>query len=91
MYALKQLAKKDSKALLKADRNGWRPLHEAARAGETEVVEFLIKQGAEVNDRTNNGSGGTSLWWSQQLFGDDHPVVKVLKRNGAVNIAPEEQ
>jgi len=86
---LKQLAKTNSKALLEADRNGWRPIHEASRAGETEAVEFLIKQGAGVNDRTNNGGGATPLWWAQQLHDDDHPVVKLLQRHGAVNVPPD--
>ena len=89
LFMLKQLAKKDPNALHEQDRNGWRPLHEAARAGEAEVVDYLIKEGANVNDRTNDGTGGTPLWWAQQLFDDDHPVVRVLQRNGAVNIGPE--
>lgn len=85
---LKQLATKDPKVLLEKDRNGWMPLHEAARAGQAEVVEYLIKEGSGVNVRTNGGNGGTALWWAQQLFDDDHPAIQVLKRNGAVNIAP---
>lgn len=89
LFTLKQLAKTDAAALLTADRNGWKPIHEASRAGEVEAVEFLIKQGAEVNERTNNKTGGTPLWWAEQLFEDDHPVVRLLQRNGAVNIGPD--
>ena len=89
LAVLKQLAKNDPKALHEADRNGWRPIHEASRAGEVEAVEFLIEHGAEVNERTNNGGGGTPLWWAQQLFDEDHPVVRLLERHGAVNIPPD--
>jgi prolyl 4-hydroxylase len=42
---LKEMAKKDRSQLFKADHNGWRPLHEAARGGQVEVVEYLIKEG----------------------------------------------
>jgi ankyrin repeat protein len=42
---LKEMAQKDRSQLFKADHNGWRPLHEAARAGRVEIVEYLIKEG----------------------------------------------
>lgn len=89
MYTITQLAKTDKMTLLAPDRNGWKPIHEASRAGETEIVELLIKEGADVNERTNDGTGGTALWWAQQLFDDAHPVVRLLQRHGAVNIAPD--
>ena len=42
---LKEIALKDRNLLFKGDSNGWRPLHEAARSGHTEVVEYLLKEG----------------------------------------------
>jgi ankyrin repeat protein len=38
MDALKSLADTDRNNLFKSDQNGWRPLHEAARAGHVEVI-----------------------------------------------------
>lgn len=89
MAAIKKLQKTDKEALLAPDRNGWKPIHEASRAGNTKIVEILIKEGADVNERTNGGTGGTPLWWAQQLFEEAHPVVQLLQRNGAVNVAPD--
>jgi prolyl 4-hydroxylase len=89
LATIKKLQKTDKQALLAPDRNGWKPIHEAARSGETEIVDILIKEGADVNERTNNGTGGTPLWWAQQLFDEAHPVVQLLLRNGAVNVAPD--
>jgi ankyrin repeat protein len=88
LFQLKQLAKGDPHTLLEQDRNGWRPIHEAARGGQADVVDYLIKNGAEVNDRTNDGRGATALWWAENLFDDDHPVVQALRRHGAVNLGP---
>jgi ankyrin repeat protein len=85
---LKQLAKEDPSILLELDRNGWRPIHEAARGGQAEVVEYLVKNGADVNERTNEGQGATPLWWAENVFEDDHAVVHALRRHGAVNIGP---
>jgi prolyl 4-hydroxylase len=45
LEALKEMVQKDRSLLFKADQNGWRPLHEAARGGRPEVVEYLIKEG----------------------------------------------
>jgi ankyrin repeat protein len=42
---LKEFAKTDRSQLFKADQNGWRPLHEAARGGRHEVIEYLLAEG----------------------------------------------
>jgi len=34
--------------VFKADHHGWRPLHEAARSGHDDVLEYLLKEGAVV-------------------------------------------
>lgn len=85
---LKQLAKENPNSLFEQDRNGWRPIHEAARAGHADVIDYLVKNGAAVNERTNDGRGATALWWAENLFDDDHPVILALRQHGAVNHGP---
>ena len=48
---LKEIARKERSQLFKADQNGWRPLHEAARGGHADVIEYLLKEGAQINER----------------------------------------
>jgi ankyrin repeat protein len=60
---LKELVRADPSNTTKQDVNGWRPIHEAARSGEIEVLKFLVEHGADVNERTNEGAGGTPLFW----------------------------
>jgi Ankyrin repeats (3 copies) len=87
---LREVAKTDPKSLDTPDSNGWLPLHEAARGGSTEVVKFLVEEVGirDINARTNDGKGGNALWWAEYGLSADHEVVKVLKRNGAVAMAP---
>lgn len=66
------------------------PLHEAVRSGSVETVEYLVKYGLDINQRTHGGSGGTPLWWAKILFGLDHDVVKYLQSLGAKDIAPDD-
>lgn len=42
-------------AIYEADRNGWTPLHEAARTGNLDIISFLIEQGANAHEETNDG------------------------------------
>lgn len=42
------------------DAAGWLPLHEAANHGYYEIVEYLIKHGAHVNDRGGAQCEGTT-------------------------------
>jgi len=71
------------------DENGWTPLHEGARGGHKEVVELLVNNGATINDRTGDGDGATALWYAEDTHGKHHPVVKFLKKIGALSIGPE--
>jgi ankyrin repeat protein len=71
------------------DENGWQLIHDASHGGHKAVVDLLVKHGANINERTNNGTGGTPLWWAKQKHGKDHPVVAFLTSMGAVNIGPE--
>ena len=45
LSTLREIARKDRAQLFSADKNGWRPLHEAARSGRHKVIEYLIKEG----------------------------------------------
>lgn len=58
---LKNLQKKNPSLLHKADRNGWQPLHEAARSGSVEAIRLLVDFGADKNARTHGGMGMTPL------------------------------
>jgi prolyl 4-hydroxylase len=71
------------------DSNGWTPLHEASRGGHKDVVELLVKHGAELNLRTNEGLGGTALYWGTEEHGESHPVNDFLRSVGALSIGPE--
>ena len=87
---LKEIETSDPESLFKSDSNGWKPIHEAARGGRTEVVEYLIKKGADVNERTNEGQGANALWWAKHQLPDDHPTIRVLLQYGAVAIGPND-
>ena len=69
------------------DQNGWEPLHEGARGGHKEVVELLLARGANINERTNYGDGGTALYYAQE---EGHSALAdFLESLGAIAIGPE--
>lgn len=88
LEALKREVEKDPSVLEKPDKNGWKPIHEAARAGKTEVLEYLISKGVDVNARTHYGKGASALWWAEQR--NHHASVELLKKHGAVSISPKD-
>lgn len=85
---LKELATKDRSQLFKVDQNGWRPLHEAARAGHVDVIKYLLQEGAQVNERANHEEGGSPLWWAERKGKQNAKAVALLKEYGAVSLAP---
>jgi len=89
LQRLKEIAHSDPESMHKTDGNGWKPLHEGARGGHTDVVKLLVGYGSDVNDRTNHGRGVTPLWLAKERFGDRHPIVKFLEDLGALSIGPE--
>lgn len=88
LSALKEIAKNKRSELFKADANGWKPLHEAARGGHADVVEYLLMEGAKVNERTNNNRGGNALYFAKKDPKDNAKVIKVLEEYGGVVVAP---
>mmetsp|Transcript_3734 Transcript_3734/g.7143 ORF Transcript_3734/g.7143 Transcript_3734/m.7143 type:complete len:550 (+) Transcript_3734:102-1751(+) len=86
---LKELAEQDPEILFKADVNGWQPIHEAARAGNTDVIKYLVEMGVDLNVRTNGGRGASPLWWAEDQHGVDHESANILRKAGAVSLAPK--
>jgi hypothetical protein len=88
--ALKRMAKKNKNALHLKDKNGWQPIHEAARGGHVEVIALLLEHDADINARTNMGRGSSPLNIAFSALGQNHPVTKFLIENGAKNIGTDE-
>jgi len=87
--SLKIIAEKEKDQLHKKDVNGWQPIHEGARGGHTDVLLFLVQNGANINERTNQGRGGSPLFYAQEAHGKRHASVKYLNSLGAQYIEPE--
>ncbi len=88
MKLLKRILKDDPNALNRVDMNGWSPLTEAARGGHQEVLEWLLQEGANINQRTHKGSGGSPLWWAKKFRGNKHKIVAYMEEHGAIEIPP---
>ena len=71
----------------KKDSNGWTPLHEGARGGHLDVVKLLVKNGANLNEKSY--SGETPLYAVKREHGEDHEVYKFLEDLGAISLGPE--
>mmetsp|Transcript_20738 Transcript_20738/g.29567 ORF Transcript_20738/g.29567 Transcript_20738/m.29567 type:complete len:453 (+) Transcript_20738:31-1389(+) len=80
---LRLLVKKNPEVLHAEDSNGWQPLHEAARAGHYGVVKFLLENNANINHRTNEGAGLTSLELAMDHLSPENPVIELLQDYGA--------
>lgn len=73
----------NKKRLFEGDDNGWQPIHMAARKGHVDVIDFLLKNGADVDALTNEKGGSYSpLKIALMYNGQDHPVVSFLEKNG---------
>ena len=85
------LVAENPESIKKVDANGWTPLHEAVRIGSIEVIDYLIKKGLDINQRTHGGNGGSPLWWAKAIHGENHKVVEYLKKKGAEDIPPDDE
>ena len=61
----------------------------AARSGHVDVLEYLLKEGAKVNERTNNGEGGTPLWWAEKKPEKNKEAIELLKKYGGLSLQPK--
>lgn len=86
---LQRIASEDRRSLIAKDRNGWQPIHEAARGGHLDTIEFLLENGADLNARTHKGSGVSPLKIAREAHGDEHVVVQFLRELGAQELGPE--
>jgi prolyl 4-hydroxylase len=91
IYRLHKVAKHDKEALYQKDVNGWQPVHEAARAGHTDVVKLLIQHGVEKDARTGRfGDGDSVLTLAVEYLGENHDLVYNLRSIGVTNYAQSE-
>ena len=70
---IKQLYNIDKNIINEVDINKWTPLHEAAREGNIDVIEFLLDNGANIDAKTTDGK--TAL-----------DIATIYDRSDAVNI-----
>jgi len=86
---LARIAAEDRRSLVAKDRNGWQPIHEAARGGHLDSLELLLENGADLNARTHKGNGVSPLRIAREALGNEHAVVKFLEDLGAEEFGPE--
>lgn len=55
------LLSKNIKINLSPDENGWTPLHFTASNKQPEMMEFLVNQGAGINQRTESGKSAYNI------------------------------
>lgn len=73
------------------DSNGWTPLHEGARWGHVDVVKYLVQKGADIHERSRNGTGGNAMYYAQSVQGPDSPVALFLESIGASSVEPDSE
>lgn len=84
-----QFASSEKHLLHQTDKNGWMPIHEAARGGHVDVVMLLVEHGADINARTHSGEGSSPLNLAVENHGLEHELVEYLSSLGALNIGPD--
>jgi prolyl 4-hydroxylase len=89
LTTIQRAVEKDKSILGVTDANGWTPLHESARAGHKEIVRYLFEAGADINAKTDGGSGGTVMWLAKQSLGEDHELISYLESLGALDAGPD--
>jgi len=77
LEVLKNIAEKKKELLFIADANGWTPFHESARAGNVDIIKFLIEAGSDLQQVTKNGETALDIALGQ--LSDDHDAMQYLK------------
>jgi len=86
---LRLIEKHSDEFIHKQDSNGWGPIHEAVRAGHTEIVKYLIGRGVDKNVGTNRGLGFSPLKLARSYLGEEHGLVKYLIDIGSASFGPD--
>eukprot|EP00536_Pseudo-nitzschia_multiseries_P014946 jgi/Psemu1/262545/estExt_Genewise1Plus.C_7950003 len=81
---LKEASEISSRFLGWKDHNGWTPMHEAARNGHKEVMDFLIEKGEDVNTLSKDKMSPLRI--AIEALGVDHELVTWLLSIGAQDI-----
>ena len=81
---LQYVAKMRPSILHEPDAMGWQLIHEAARRGHLDIMQYLVDNGADINAVSRIRRGYAPLSVAQNHLGDDHPVTKLLVSLGAV-------
>lgn len=91
LNSLKIVAQQNPDAMTQVDENGWAPIHEAARSGQVEVIEFLLdRHDVDINQRTGKKQkGGSPLWWAEKNMPANRQAIKFMKERGAKSIPPD--
>ena len=76
---VKMLHKRDIPINVEANIYGWTPLHYAARKNKPAMIEFLVKNGADIKKRTNSGKSAYNI---ADEKGHKDILRKILKLGG---------
>jgi prolyl 4-hydroxylase len=86
MEKVQKIIGSEPNSIHERDPNGWTPLHEASRAGQLNIVKYLLEHGADIASVTN--SGGSPLWWAKTSLPSNHPLIAYFQSIGAPEIGP---
>lgn len=81
LQLVQSLLDKDPTLLYSYDENYWQALHEAIRGSRTQIVKYLIGQGADTKWKVGNGGG--ALWLAKQTLPVNHEIIQYLLSVGA--------
>ncbi|KAL7555320.1 hypothetical protein ACHAWF_019006 [Thalassiosira exigua] len=72
--------------IFEPDANGWYPIHEAARGGHQDIMELLVKEGVDVNQRTDEGEGFSVLNIVYRYWPEEEDLINWLITLGAKDV-----
>lgn len=78
---LRKITDKNLKLLHEKDKFGFSSIHYAADGEEEEILQFLLENGVDVNDK--NDDGNTPLHCLAANGEEAEEIIKILLENGA--------
>lgn len=60
---------------------------EGTRGGFLDVVKYLVENGSDINDVTEEGH--TPLYYAKQNLEPGNPLIEYLESLGAVEVGPD--